>query len=207
MMSYMLTRKCRGFFPPVGLVLFFACVISLSGCGSHLQTFQFASASMEPTFSRGQTVIVSDVPRSTFSRGDVILFTMPLPAVGIDVKRIIALPGDTLQIHNGVVKVNGRRIPEPYIRVRTPYDVIIRGYKIYVSGKPLALAVANIPNKAKWTHPDRLPPGCYFVLGDNRRSSFDSHDFGCAYDRVPFSSGMLAGHMPRAFGTVIARAP
>lgn len=160
---------------------------------------------MEPTYRPGQTVIVSGGLGGAFSRGDVIAFTMPFPGIGVDVKRIIAVPGDRLKIYKGLVSVNGRPIAEPYTRNRTPYDISISSYKIYVAGKPLDRSVANIPGKTKWIRPDRLPPNCYFVLGDNRALSVDSHDFGCAYSGTPFSSGMLAGQASRHFEAVVTR--
>jgi signal peptidase I len=66
------------------------------------------------------------------------------------IKRVIALPGDTIEVRGGQVWVNDQLIDEPYIRDKAPYLV---------------------PRQT-------VPPAHYFVLGDNRSYSQDSRDFG-----------------------------
>ena len=83
-------------------------------------------------------------------RGDVIVFRFPRDPSRDFVKRVIGLPGDVVEIRRGVVFVNGQPLDEPYITKR------------------------SIDSMA----PVRVPPGGYFVLGDNRASSNDSRDWG-----------------------------
>ncbi len=92
------------------------------------------------------------------SRGDIVVFkTPPLAAVrcgagGTFVKRLIGLPGDTWEERDGVVYINGRPLREPYIQ-RDHRDT-------------------------KTLPPQKIPPGHYFMMGDNRVSSCDSRAWG-----------------------------
>lgn len=86
------------------------------------------------------------------SRGDVVVFHYPLDQTKSYIKRIIALPGDTLRITDGQVYVNGKRIAEPYVPPRYRDD-------------------RSVPKMV-------IPPNEYFVMGDHRSISSDSRDFG-----------------------------
>ena len=86
------------------------------------------------------------------SRGDVVVFHYPRDPEKSYIKRVIALPGDTLRIDDGRVYVNGQRIEEPYVPRR------------YRDGR-------SMPEIA-------IPQGDYFVMGDHRSISSDSRDFG-----------------------------
>lgn len=86
------------------------------------------------------------------SRGDVVVFHYPLDPSKSYIKRIIALPGDTLSVDEGRVYVNGQRIQEPYV----PRSFRDR---------------RSIPEIV-------IPRGDYFVMGDHRSISSDSRDFG-----------------------------
>jgi signal peptidase I len=88
----------------------------------------------------------------SISRGDVVVFHYPRDLAESYIKRVIALPGDRLNIDNGRVYVNGRRIEEPYVPLR------------YEDARSLPEMV--------------IPPGEYFVMGDHRSISSDSRDFG-----------------------------
>lgn len=110
------------------------------------------SVSMQPTLYAGDFVIVNKVAYKVGSpsRGDVIIFHYPPdPKREPYIKRIIGLPGDTVQIHDGKVRVNNHALNEPYISAPPQYQ-------------------------GEWTVPD----DSLFVLGDNRNSSSDSHQWG-----------------------------
>ena len=85
-------------------------------------------------------------------RGDVVVFNYPRDPQKSYIKRVIALPGDTLLVDEGQVFVNGRKLPEPYVPDR---------YR-------------DIRSIASMT----IPPHEYFVMGDHRSISSDSRDFG-----------------------------
>jgi signal peptidase I len=92
------------------------------------------------------------------ARGDIVVFQTPpnaaqqCPPAGTFVKRIVGLPGETIAIRDGEVRINGQRLIEPYIPP---------GRRDFNSYDPLAIA-----------------PGEYFVMGDNRTQSCDSRVWG-----------------------------
>ena len=137
------------------------------------QPFEVTQRSMEPTLASGDRVLVDKLsPRwSPYAQGDVVVFDAPDPynAGGIPyVKRIIGLPGDTIEIENGrifVTQPGGApiRLKEPYLQDgETTLPQGIEGHRT-------------------WTVPD----DAFFVLGDNRSDSVDSRTFGAvARDRI-----------------------
>ena len=135
-----------------------------------LQTFFIPSASMEPTLDVGDRVFVNKLAYSFHSvhRGDLVVFTLPpgeSAGVGVDdlIKRVVGLPGETIEARDGRVFIDGRPLPEPYL----PRDVSP------VAGLPLAKQV--------------IPAGHYFLMGDNRGNSSDSRRFG------PISGDLIVG--------------
>ncbi len=108
-------------------------------------------ASMQPTLVTGEYVIVSRLSYrlGTPQRGDIIVFHFPRDPSEEYIKRVIGLPGDEVEVNNGLVYVNGQPLDETYLKVKTNYT-------------------------GAW----RVPDGQLFVLGDNRNNSSDSHDWG-----------------------------
>lgn len=106
-------------------------------------------SSMEPNLHDNQRIIVNRVSYRLHDpqRGDIITLDPPIPHELGYVKRIIAVPGDTVEIKAGKVYINGKPASEPYII--DPPDYTLK--------------------------PVQIPPGSYFVLGDNRNNSNDSH--------------------------------
>jgi signal peptidase I len=91
-------------------------------------------------------------------RGDIIVFLYPRDPSRDFIKRVIGLPGDVVEVRDGHTYVNGRALVEPYIMSAPRYTM----------------------------PPVRVPEGQYFVLGDNRNDSSDSHVWGTVpwYDIV-----------------------
>ena len=108
--------------------------------------------SMEPTFHDGQLRLVSRLAyrSSTPQRGDVVSIRLAGKRLLL-LKRIIGLPGEKIEIKQGVVLVNGQPLDEPYLKLhRAPWD--------YTS--------------------EPLQADEYFVVGDNRSMDRDDHYFG-----------------------------
>jgi signal peptidase I len=130
------------------------------------QTFWIPSTSMVPTLQKGDRILVQ---KAFFNwhdlhRGDIVVFARPPRdhcggAADSDlVKRIIALPRQTIYSAGNTVYVNGRPLAEPYLPRIDPL------------GPP-------IPDASR-LHPFRVPAGDFYVLGDNRQISCDSRFWG-----------------------------
>jgi signal peptidase I len=113
-----------------------------------------ASASMTPEFRVGTLMILDKwtLRRRRPARGDVISFRSPLDGNEDMVKRVIAVPGETVEIRAKQVFVDGRALAEPYAVHDRP--------NARLDGDDLG--------------PLTVPPDSYFVLGDNRDESNDS---------------------------------
>ncbi|MBC9783380.1 signal peptidase I [Heliobacterium chlorum] len=116
------------------------------------QPFYIPSGSMEPTLMPLDRIIVSKVNYyfSEPKRGDIIVFRYPLDESRDFVKRVIALGGETVEIRNNQLYVNGEKISEPYLP----------------------------PLKMEDFGPKAVPEGQLFVMGDNRNHSDDSRRWG-----------------------------
>ena len=124
------------------------------------QPYRVEQQSMQHTLEPDQYVLVDKLtPRfDDFKRGDIVIFDPPANWVGGTstpyIKRIIGLPGDTVEVRDGLAHVNGVPLSEPYI-----YE----------------------GNTTEQTGPDSrwvIAPGSYFVMGDHRQDSADSRVFG-----------------------------
>lgn len=166
-----------------------------------IRTFYIPSVSMVPTLRVSDVVLVDEVAYRLHrpADGDVAVFVPPVAAGGNDfVKRVIGVPGDAIAITDGTVYRNGAALREPYENETPNYDLSIRDYGIYVNGNRLDARKANVPPRARWQVSDRIPAGFYFVLGDNRNYSDDSHVWGFAQTSGDFGAGPLASRDVRA---------
>ena len=163
------------------------------------RTYYIPSASMVPTLAVGDVLLVDKFEYHFHPphQGDIVVFPPPIPSPDDFIKRVIGLPGDTFRISQGTVYRNGKPIAEPYIAAKPQYNLEVRDYNIYVDDgggwEPLDPSQANIPPKSMWTAPNRIPPNCYIMLGDNRNDSEDSHIWGFAQDTGRFDAGPRAG--------------
>jgi signal peptidase I len=115
--------------------------------------------SMEPNLNDGQTVEAESIEDlSSLQRGDIIIFEWEENSL---LKRLVGLPGETIEIRQGSIIINGEVYNEPY-------DVIPPEYE---------------------REPIKLGQDEYYVLGDNRNDSRDSHNFG------PITGEMIKGRV------------
>jgi signal peptidase I len=160
-----------------------------------VRTFFIPSGSMIPTLQIHDVLLVNEF-EYRFAKPqheDVVVFPPPIQSPNDFIKRLIGAPGDTFKIHNGIVYRNGEALVEPYEAQKPNYELEIKNYGIYVDGQALDPATANIPPKDKWQAPDKIPDGCYFMMGDNRNNSEDSHIWGFAQADGTFLAGPLKG--------------
>ena len=124
-----------------------------------VQAFYIPSGSMEHTLNIGDRVLVNKLSYHMHDvhRGDIVVFKRP-PAEGTGspeikdlIKRVIGLPGDTIESRDGKIFINGRQLNEPY----------------------LDNGVQTIPP----VPPQVVPANSYFLMGDNRGNSRDSRFF------------------------------
>jgi signal peptidase I len=108
--------------------------------------------SMEPSLHTDQRLVVEKISYRMHGprRGDIVVFNMPQQSTELLIKRVVGLPGETVEIHSGMVYINGTPLSEPYLDQET------RGR----------------------FGPMVVPPLHVFVLGDNRSFSNDSRAFG-----------------------------
>lgn len=154
-----------------------------------VEAFQIPSGSMERTLLAGDFLFVNkavygaQIPGTRARlpafesprRGDVIVFAYPKNPVLNYVKRVIGLGGDTLEMRAGLVRVNGRRIAEPYVqRVDPARDLTDPEFKWQAA---YSIGVRPRPTRDNWG-PLVVPAGKFFVLGDNRDNSADSRYWG-----------------------------
>ncbi len=160
-----------------------------------VRTFFIPSASMVPTLQIHDVLLVNEFEYrfTPPHHSDIVVFPPPIPSPNDFIKRLIATPGDKLRIHNGVVYINDQALNEPYEEQKPNYELEVRDYGIFVDGQRMDPELGNVPPKAMWTAPDRIPANCYFMMGDNRNNSEDSHIWGFAQDTGTFASGPLKG--------------
>ncbi len=109
------------------------------------------SRGMEPAFCQGDIVpfanIGNDATGKSIGRWQIVLFTFPFDATRSSYKRVVGLPGETIEIRDGVIMIGGREMANDYAKEKPTY-----------SAAPLT-----------------IPSNSFYVLGDNWKSSPDSH--------------------------------
>jgi signal peptidase I len=125
-----------------------------------LEAFYIPSVSMNPTLEIGDRVFVNKFVYRTSEpeRGDIVVFRSTEGGNEDLIKRVVGLPGDTVEVRDGALFVNGEPREEPYLNKRFP--------------------------DSGFYGPATVPPNHLFMMGDNRANSRDSRFFG----PVPFEN-------------------
>ena len=114
-------------------------------------------SSMEPTLNPGENLLASRITYGLLSpeRGDVVVVRDPLNESGVQVRRVIGLPGELVEVRGRQVLINGQPLTEPYI------------------GNPLLIG-----DNITATSQTQLAQNQYYLMGDNRLSINDSRSWG-----------------------------
>ena len=158
-----------------------------------IQQFEIPSRSMEKTLLVGDHVFVDRLtptgkegwftffmPYREIHRGDIAVFPSPAQPGLYLVKRIIAVPGDSIHLRNGVVFINGVAQKEPYVYNTGSYNTYADNFPAVAPD--FSSEVTDYWRKELPLHiqgPDVVvPPGFYFAMGDHRDLSFDGRYWG-----------------------------
>jgi signal peptidase I len=132
-----------------------------------IQPVKVEGTSMQPMLMDQERIFVNRFvyQYTDISRSDVVVFRYPKDVNKSFIKRILAVPGDEIEIRAGMVYLNGQRLDEPYVS-REFLD--------------------------KRSYPRTIvPPGRYFVLGDHRNSSNDSRNWGFVEKRLIYGKAFF----------------
>ena len=207
--SLMTKKKASGFWETVRTVLY-AVAIAVTIRVFAYEPFNIPSGSMKPTLLIGDYLFVSKfsygysryslpwgvpwISGRIFSaqpeRGDVVVFKLPTDNTTDYIKRLVGLPGDTIQVVNGILHINGEPVRREKVRV----------IKQGTFSRPITEYVETLPNGRThliWEQGDEefldntpvytVPANHYFAMGDNRDSSQDSRVMS-AVGFVPFNN-------------------
>jgi signal peptidase I len=140
------------------------------------ENYRVLGHSMDPTLENDQFLVVNKLGYRLQDpeRGDIVVFRDPRTDDRKLIKRVVGLPGEQVEIRTGEVIINGRLLEEPYVASQSHY-----------SQAPLV-----------------IPEDEYFVLGDNRNNSSDSHNWGSLPRQKILGEAWVSYWPPRLWGVI-----
>ena len=175
-------KRRRGFFSNPAFAwlrdILFAVVLALVIIAFVYQPVKVEGTSMTPRLADQERIFINKFVYEfgPIQRGDVVVFHYPLDPKKSFIKRVVGLPGETVEIKRGLVYVNGNPLREDYL----PADEFDRESYPAVT----------------------LPSGFYFVLGDHRRSSNDSRAWGPVHRSFIYGKAVFAYWPLERFGPI-----
>jgi signal peptidase I len=157
-----------------------------------VEAFKIPTSSMENTLLVGDFLLVNKAVYGPVipglgihlpgyrqpQRGDVVVFNPPHEPEKNYVKRLVGLPGDTLEMHDKQLRINGAPVDEPYVHyIDRSGDAVHPGMRWQSNHLIASPRRGYHPSRDNWG-PLVVPDGEYFVLGDNRDNSEDSRYWG-----------------------------
>jgi len=174
-----------------------------------VQAFKIPTGSMEPNLLVGDHLLVNKfvfapaasgieravLPMRPIQRGDVVVFKFPEEPERDFIKRVIGLPGDTVELRSRRVFINGQPLEEPY------------AHYVFAAS---ADESASFDVRERYG-PVTVPPGHYFMMGDNRDNSQDSRYWGFLPEHyvkgralmIYWSFEQPTGEQPSGLGSVV----
>jgi signal peptidase I len=152
------------------------------------EAFRVPVYSMAPTIMEGDRLTASKIAyrKTDPKRGDIVLFKNPEHRTINNIKRIVALGGDTLEIRNGEFLINGQALKREWVEKKTlgmrkkkvEGDVFLETngdarYQVFISSQ-----TSDVAKKEQDFGPVTVPPYHCFVMADNRNHSIDSRNYG-----------------------------
>lgn len=135
--------------------------------------------SMDPTLNDGQKLLT--LKTQEVDRFDIITLKEPDDLSKLAVKRVIGLPGETVEMHDDQLTIDGKNVPEPYLEEYLTLfaaENLAKVYEYNPDFQAIAENATNFTDDFTFT----VPEDEYFVLGDNRLVSKDSRYFGFVKD-------------------------
>lgn len=151
-------------------------------------SYRSTTASMEPTIHLDETMIMRRADSA--ARRDIIVFRYPLQPQTQMAKRVVAVGGETVEIRDKQLFINGKKAEEPYVRHDDPQTF------------PRNDTLPEPYRSRDQFGPYTVPPDSYFVLGDNRDQSADSRYWGVVSRANVRGVVILAGKWWRGFRKV-----
>jgi signal peptidase I len=185
----------------MGLIAAIA-VIATAGFTS-VRLVDVSTDAMNPSLHEGErTIAFRRFGVLSLKRGELIAFAVPSDLQKIEVRRVVGVPGDRIQVRADRLVLNGKTVFEPYVRIssKEPGQPFPTGLNPFLNNNELGRLQSQM--YAEWVKGGSLvvPEGHYFVLSDNRSKSTDSRLYG------PVPKGNIVGrplyvYEPRPVGS------
>ncbi len=201
-------KKEKSYLSTIKTILYIVIAVSLIRV-FFVQAFNIPSGSMKPTLLVGDFILVNKLVYGDWTfgipftnidfytyknrmvkpdRGDIIVFKYPENPKIDFIKRIIAIPSDTVEVKNDIVYINGKPLPKEKDGIYSEHGEEVQIYKectfrkFHNNQKYCYKTMEIYENEGKDFGPVKVPEGHYFVMGDNRDNSRDSRFWGFVPD-------------------------